>query len=444
MSSHHITPAEVIEVKAAHPDENILSINISKINKSKDGKTQYIPLMCKRLSGPPTLCALKLVKQIIASNGKIAYGIKPEEARDVRIVFRRLTTDDMNDTDYPVETHKALLKFNRELCDAIDILVSEYMDFVKTVILKYHGAAYRVGKQKKVHNIKQSMRDASDEEIGVDNELPEDERKIVDGQLPLPTTLYRTKLPANHANGQRLGQFTKKGHRYNVFDARKVNKANKFKPVVAKVRSQGRLVDLTTTNAKHFITYMSLVGGILNFECICLSTFGISLITKFRDLHVWPHKPMKTKTLEAEDFIDMAAMGASGYKSDEDIDEPKDDADPEDDFDEEPRVIQPRRRPTRPARTTRNTRSARPRKVKTPPPTDEEEFYDDEPEDEPEDNEDEPEDAEPEVDGEDEPEGDGEEPVNEDAEGAAPRIRNRTSKPKAKPKGKPKMSSRRR
>lgn len=385
MSKRFATPAEIIEVKSKYPDENILSVDLDNINTSKDGNTYYLPVLCKRLVGRATRVGMKLVKQIIASSGKIGSGVDEAKATDVRIAFRRLDKETLEATDYPVELHDTLIKISHELCDAYDILCDEYLDLVNTVILPYDGTKFRLGKAKTIFNVKQTMRDATNEEIKEDKKLPKDERKVINKQLPLPFAIYRAKVPANINNGQKLGRYTKDGHQYIVFDARRATKANGYKKSVAKVRVKGQPTDLTTSNAKHFITYMSLIGGVLNFECICLSSFGISFITKFRDLHVWPHKPMTTITLDEDDMASMALMGASGYDSDVDVDEPDskdsnaDTDDSDSDFDEsKPEPIKTKKSSKRKSTSSKrkSTSKSSKRKSKSKPV---EEFLDDEP-----------------------------------------------------------------
>jgi hypothetical protein len=342
MSSSYITPEELIEVKRQNPDTNILSINFDKIGKAKDNDTWYLPILCKRLTGGPTSVNVKITKQVITSNAKIGFGVKPKDAKDVRVTFRKLFPEDLTDTDYPVANHLALTKFNNKFIDATDILANEYEDLVSSCVLDYDGTKFEVQSCKTVHNVRQTTRKASQEEIVADKNLPKAERQIVDKKLPFPNgiKLYRIKLAADLKNGQKIGQFTKKGHRYTVFDARKATKKNNYAPVVAKIKIKGKLTDLTTDTAKNFVTYMSLVTGVINFECVCVSSFGISFIAKFRDLHVWPHKPTVNKLVDEEDILEMATMGTSGYNSDDEVeDEPEtkngDDLDDLDDFDGE-------------------------------------------------------------------------------------------------------------
>ena len=413
MATQFIAPREVIEVKEQFPDENILILDTENTNKAKGSDTYFIPVLIKRLVGKPTRCSLKITKQIIASNAKIGFGVKPKDAKDVRVTFRKLEAKDLEDTDYPEENHTALLKFNDDLIKAKEILANEYAALVESDVLEYEGDKFEVGSCRTVHNFRQTTRKASKEEIAADKKLPKEDRQVSkDKKLPLPMTLYRTKLSADIKNGQKIGQYTKKGHRYIVFDARKAKK-NGMKPVVAKVRKNGKLVDLTTDSARNFVTYMSLVGGVENYECVCLSSFGISFIVKFRDLHVWPHKQMKTQTLDEEDFDGMAMMGTSGYDSDAEIEEPESKSgDESDDFDEGPEVI-----------ATKKSKKSKKSKKKPEPKSDSEsgeEFMDDEPESNAEESEAE------------ESEADDDAEASDDEDYEPPKMKNRTKKSKLK------------
>jgi hypothetical protein len=327
MSAQFITPEEVIAVKAKFPDSCILLLDIdnTKENSNKTFPTSYIPLKIQRLSGNPTRVNLKISKQILASNAKIPFGVLPKDAKDVRTVFRLLTKDDLADTKYLENRHEELLKQNAELIRAFDILCDEYESISSEKIVNYLGNSFTVGKNKTINSIRQSMRNASKDEQRADNKRDADKRQVVDGKIPLPVSLYRIKLTAN-IHTKVLGQHTGTGHRYVVYDARKVKKSSGCKPVVAKIRSNGSMVDLNTDNAKHFITYMSLSGGVIDFDSVCISKSGISLSNKWRDIHVWPHPTMVSKTIDEDELAEMASMGASGFDDEIDIsniDEPK-------------------------------------------------------------------------------------------------------------------------
>jgi hypothetical protein len=393
MAAQFITPREIIEIKEQSPDENILTLDIDNINygKNKTFPTSYIPFKCKRLVGPPTQINLKLHQQISSSNAKISFGVLPKDAKDVRITMIKFIIDDLENTDYPEDKKLLLIQKNNEAIKALHILKSEYEDLVNTDILTYDGEKFELGDCRNINNICQTHRKASKEEKRDDKKLPKDERLVNKmGKIPLPHALYRLKILADYET-KKLGYKTKNGHKYVVFDARKANKSNKFKPVVAKVKSKGNPTDLTTDNAKHFITYMSLFSGLFNFDSICISKSGISLMGKFHDIHIWPHKPMTIKTIDEDEMAEMAYVGATGYDSDAEIDEPEEGENVVDDFEEHNESTQSRPK-TKPVKTRTVSNNKSPTSVKVEDNNENEVFLDNEPEENDNDNEDEDED----------------------------------------------------
>lgn len=389
MSSQFITPKEIIELKSKYPEECLFTIDASntKKNKNVNFPTYYIPFKVKRLHGPPTRLNFKIVKQLLASSAKIPFGVTLETAKDMRITFREMRNEDLTDTNYPEHLHDNLLKYNQELIEAFNIINDEYRTMVEQQVLTYDGTQFELSANETINSFKQSERKASIEEKKADKALPKNERVIVKGLIPLEIPLFRIKLTADQQS-RKIGQNTKNGHKYVVFDTRKTTKKNP-KPVVAKVKSKGKMVDLTLDNAKYFITYMSLVGGVIDFDSVCISKSGISLSNKWRDLHVWPHPQMKTKTMEDEEVVEMASFGASGFDDDIDIDDlnqsdnKQDDSDNSDDDLDVPVKQKATKKQTKTtakskAKTTTKTTTTK-SKARTKVQSDEEEFMDDEP-----------------------------------------------------------------
>jgi hypothetical protein len=426
MASQFITPKEIIEVKKLFPNDSIFTLDVdnTKESNNKTFLTYYIPFTCRRLVGNPTRLNLKVTKQVISSNAKISFGILPKDAKDVQVVFRALNKEDLAGTDYLPPVHKSIVEQNNEFIQALDIIADDYEMMVNSDVLPYDGDKFEL-RDRKVHNVRQTHRKASKEEKKEDKKLPIEERIInIDNKTPLPYPLYRAKIQADFIS-KKLGVSTKKGHRYNVFDARKVTKANKYKPVVAKLR-EGRLpVDLTTDNAKHFITYMSLIGGVMDFDSVCVSKSGISLKCSFRDIHVWPHKPMKIITLDDDDIADMANMGVSGYDSGADIDEPeeKNNECDVDDFGKS------RKHKSQPIKTKHSNSRNKTQKLKKKS-DDDEVYLKDDVDDEPEERDDEPEEASEEASEEEASEEEASEEEASEEEDLPPKNKNKISSTK--------------
>ena len=86
------------------------------------------------------------------------------------------------------------------------------------------------------------------------------------------------------------------------------------------------LEDLTVDNASSVITYKSLVGGTISFECITSSKFGLSMAANFYDLYVFRHK-----TREVQNNSKEVALRLRGGIENEDEDSDDDDKEDSDD-----------------------------------------------------------------------------------------------------------------
>ena len=60
--------------------------------------------------------------------------------------------------------------------------------------------------------------------------------------------------------------------------------------MLAKVKVGSKLKSLDMKNAGSFITQKSLIGGTLEIPEMIVSTFGISMTVKFKELYVRRHK----------------------------------------------------------------------------------------------------------------------------------------------------------
>ena len=323
MANTFFTPEDIIALHEKHGAGNLFHANTNetKINKNKDHPTYYIPFTCITMAGRHAKLSLKIKKQILSSSAKISHGQTDQTANDVRVSYTLIEEKDLFNTDYPEDKRAELIKMNANLIKALDIIADEYELMINREIIPYEGDKFALKQNQTINSFRQTHRKASLDEIAAEMRLAKEERRLNKlKKLPLPRALYRIKIPANTTT-KKLGRvnFQTKKHEFIVFDARKSTAENKFKPVVAKLKSDGKLVDLTVSNAKHFITYMSLSGGRIDFHDTCVSQSGISLTYRFNDLHIWPHKPMKTETMTDDDMAEMAEAGTSGFNDDLDI-----------------------------------------------------------------------------------------------------------------------------
>ena len=314
MSSSQFTPQDIIAIKKKYPDEPILRAEIIKTKKNANSKqpTYYIPITAKNLAGKQLPLSLKFARQVLGSSAKIPYGTSEEEARDVRISFRKITKHDLESSEYSDDKFESLIKANNEFIEALNIIANDYIRIAKDEILTYKGDKFKLNKCRTINCFRQSEREAADGEAADEN-----------GKVLLENPIFRIKIPAD-MDSKKLGfNSEKSGHIYIVFDAKRTSAEAKEKglkvpkQVVAKIKNKNGFQDLTTTNAKHFITYMSLTLGTIHFDSICISKSGVSLMCKIKELNVWRHKPSKIASVTNDDMADFTNLGTGG---DDDLD----------------------------------------------------------------------------------------------------------------------------
>ena len=320
MSNSSFSPKDIIAAKAKCGDAPWFKLDPTNTRKvGKQNLTYYIPFTARNLTGKYIPLNVSFGRQVIASSAKPPHGVTDEEAKDVRILFRELERDDFEPTEYNKSKIDGLLTSNKEFITALNIIADEYLALAENEVLTYKGDKFKLNKVKTINCFRQTHRNAGEGDTA-------DE----EGKVPLPKPLFRLKVPAD-PNTKKLGNppNDKMDHRYIVFDMSKnANKVGadgktRYEPVVAKLKtSSGKFLDLTVSNAKNFITYMSLTGGKVTFDSICISKAGLSLMCKIRDLHVMKHKQLKSELLDSDTVNDMNEYGAGLNTEDEVFDEP--------------------------------------------------------------------------------------------------------------------------
>lgn len=321
MSSYSLNPSDVIlSSKKAQDDEAPwmkVDLNNLKVTTGKNPST-YAPITVRDMSGKYVPLNLKFNNQVISSSAKASKLAAENEAKNVIIMFKEVTKDDLKETDYPDFQHEILMKSNKEFIQALNIISNNYINVVSNQIMNTVGTSNckfpKLKKSSPVFPFKQSTRIAK---AGEDSNG--------DGQIALEYPLYRIKLTADNTT-KKIGYNTEKsGFVYTVFDSKKTdqlnkqqkNKKEKIVPVVAKVKTSKGLVDLTVLNASSFITYMSLISGVINFDSVCVSNAGVSSASKFRVINVWKHKKLDKEIINQEDLNSMASLGTNYDSSEE-------------------------------------------------------------------------------------------------------------------------------
>lgn len=322
-SSIYFTPKDIIASAKKHGIENILTLLPDNIRNFE--KVSYVPYTCKTPSGKQQMLKLKFINQIIAASAKLPYKTPAEEAKFLVLMFRRLTLEDLEKSDYPDNKKKELLDNNAEFIDCLDIIADAQKNLMKRMsTLKLKKVKC---KGKTLSSFRQTHRDPKesdkdDEEKNKDTEenTNEEEEEV---KVKLENPLYRCKLPVDPVT-KKIGKTIDGKFTYIIMDARKSSNVDgKNKVVPAKILIKKNLEDLTSSNTQHFVTYLSLVSGELVFDSISISQNFISPSNKINILHVWPHKSIKEEAISEEERNSMSVFGSKGYVDEIVVEEPK-------------------------------------------------------------------------------------------------------------------------
>ena len=323
--------------------------DLKTLNPKSKYDTTYLPIKFKHVNGSEVPLKIKISEIMIGSSAKAPQGADEDGIpKHLNIAFMNLKRSDIEGGDYvpnkksspelqEVENKRVADNITRysdnlkKFVKVLEIVDSSYKKLCEDIKTNEASFSFRVRKDRNqkeinVFSIKQVTR--------LNRESNKDEK--------LENPIFRLKVPVCKNDG-RVGLWSKYHNSFKpiVFDARRMNKKNNYQPVPAKVKVDGKLRDLDITNASSFISYKSLIGGNITFECIVASKFGLSMNSSFYDLYVYRHKAKSSQnTISKEEIIQM--RGGVDENEDEESDveladekEEKNVDDDEDDDDEE-------------------------------------------------------------------------------------------------------------
>jgi hypothetical protein len=366
-----ITPDDVIASEAKYgcvlmPDLKKVR-DLKTLNPKSPYDTTYIPLLFKHINGKNMKVKIEFSEQLISSGAKKPQG--NEEEKDVpkymSIAFSNMPRENIEGGDYiPKEkdTDEAQEKENKRLSTNIDRYMGNTTKFLR--VLDIIDASYK--------QVCENLKNATDLKFKIKKDRKQTDITIysikqttrldkdTDTDEVLENPIYRVRIPVckkDETDGKvgKIGIWSNyhKNFKHTVFDARKMNNKNNYQSVPLchevdieesaakklkkkKVKVYSRMVDnkkqyyiledLTVDNASSVITYKSLVGGTISFECITSSKFGLSMAANFYDLYVFRHK-----TREVQNNSKEVALRLRGGIENEDEDSDDDDKEDSDD-----------------------------------------------------------------------------------------------------------------
>ncbi len=348
----HITPKSIIECKKKYKNENLFKTDDSKIRQNKDASKPafYIPILMKTLDGtykPPYIdYKNQLLMRPVSNNKNKKDGddnSKSGATDNLSLTFRRITMEDLEYSNYiSEEKKKALIAYNEEFIDALDIMEKDLRDLITNYVLKdlYNGPTKKVtfnSKKVDYFSFKQTEREVT---LNDKDYKTNDNGKIdLDKPRYYIKTSVNTKLPSCPLG---YNHFITNKHVYNVFDAtRTIKEHNKkiddlSREKAQKISSAGQssltninniydkkikelqveripagvfdgsvYEDLNINNVNKFLTLFSVVSGTAKLLQITCFKAGISYKLENQIIDVVHHKKNNQHKLEIADLEDM-------------------------------------------------------------------------------------------------------------------------------------------
>jgi len=308
MSKEFITSRDIVESAKKHGDDNVLvwdpAVFRPMSEKEKKFDCNWVPIQFKNANGNIVKRVHIKVKKIVTASGAKPGQLKDGKMKNLIIAFREMEEKDLAFGEFVAKSAET-----PELQKVEDIkvkeLIKEHLDatneFNKAMIIinksfqkicqelkdaKSLGFSVRKDKTKKknsditVYSICQTTREDKDSKDPDAEPIP----------LEFPITRLKLMLGSNGQVGVDSWDKSINGWKFraNVYDARKMKKGQP--PVLARVKVDGKTCPLDEKNVGTFITWKSVLGGVLEFNDIVISKFGFSLENKFQDVFVKRNK----------------------------------------------------------------------------------------------------------------------------------------------------------
>lgn len=318
---------EVLASAEKYGDNGIFKMDLEKVRdnkqRQKDKKKKvydctWIPLVFKKTNGEEIPYFKMFMKnQLAGSSAKKPSWASDEQVKSLYLSFKRMYPSDIEGGDYVAKTmndEKSQLKEDQRIQNKIKNLDESNLNFIKAldIIDKSYQHCCNELKNMKIttkengFSLKKKPEWKESSLIPI-NSFVQRKRKEIneeteEEELVSMEPLYRIKLLTDPETGY-VGYIPWKDKPFynNVFDLKKTKKAqlkgfNKLIP--AKVRAKDEETGeeygdpdyLTVNTAGDFITYKSLLTGVIEFREIVISGQGMSLSNQFKDLYVVHHK----------------------------------------------------------------------------------------------------------------------------------------------------------
>lgn len=232
-------------------DTDFIHVNLSGLDKKGLTKTKstYLPLKSK----DGKKLSIKFDFQLLANTVRLnKYG-------KLQLAFKRFTESELADSK--LKNHSKLLEKNNEFIEMLD-LVSDRYETLASELLKDKRFALC---NKNISHFKQG--------------------ETSEG-VALEQAIYRVTLPYDAQTKRVVTKYQDKSTEIIEY----LNKNQVFPK------------ETNTTNVSDFLTYRSVLTGILTFDCLVISNFGVSLQARIKTLKVLVHPKIVKELMTAEEI----------------------------------------------------------------------------------------------------------------------------------------------
>ncbi len=339
--ARELTPEDILAVKSKYGIEHMIKPDFNKLAKNKNGDTYYMDIQIKYPDGEYGPLVLKYKQIVIVSNAKCPIKKRTRDmdkaepgkqeiplTDHLQVSMKKITESDLKESDYSEANMKVLVKNTNELLAALDVIDAAYVWCVENVLFTYDREP--LDKVKIIRRFIQDKRDPTKDEIKKNDSLPDDKKFISKGKVAMPS-IYRFRVGIDRMS-HKIGYYNNKTKRfvYTVFDLRNPKKiSGKLVYSNAKIKRaekrNGKTVetieDIDDVTAKSYITYLSVVSGLLEIPQINTSSQGATGALKSKTMYICPHRKLESEQMSEQDLMDISTIKTNGYDDNYEPDE---------------------------------------------------------------------------------------------------------------------------
>lgn len=259
----------------------------------------WVSIYFKKANGDEVYPNIEFERVLAASSAKIPMNSSDEAAKNMTIAFRYFSEEEVATGDYvpkKKDTEEAQEKENKRVAKLVTVLhknTKDFMEVMEAIDLSYQRCCAEIKSTKNLeYSVKKSKSFKTTDDVTIfsirqTTVLNKETGK--EDKLEYPMTRIKLMLDKDGRVGTTIWNKSTQSREFclNVYDVRKIVVGEK--PVLAKVKVNGKLEHLSSRTAGKFISYRSQLSGTIIFKDITISKFGFSLSNCFYDVYVKRH-----------------------------------------------------------------------------------------------------------------------------------------------------------